>query len=342
MTLIKFQTALICGFLYLFLCGAGNCSAQNARQQIAGKLNELKQGVAQMKLDEGQSQGYLRYVSRADSALQSDYLFLSLFYLQQAWMMVRPDEFSVAKAEFAKQGMAGFDVEWKKVAGELKSKTRILDAKAGSHPAMAAQALIETALTVVGPYHQSSRLYALNADVGEALIYLGRAQAAMDFAVFCKNLQLPTTGNLISLPAIDAELKDLESKIVAAYKQPEAATKQRVFIQISVTLKTAEELNRENRFAGALVKYLDALLELTVQETPVPDEQKVLSLKSQSETLGKRLSSSDTDASLGVIYGEMSAYFLKQNSTDGESLKRAAAIIEKVLPAYFKITQKEK
>lgn len=334
-------TLIIVLFCWLFL-SVSDSYGQNAKVEIENKLTELKQSISQMKVEEAQSQAYQRLIGRTEAALQSDKLFLSLVYLQQAWMNVQPDQFSQAKAAIAKQGISGFDQEWKKVAVEFKSQERLLGATASTPQAVAVKALRETALTLTHPYHQSSRLYAVNADVNEALIYLGRAQAAMDFAVFSKNLQLPVTGKLSVQSPLETELKMLEAEIVEAYKQPDAAAKQRTFIQISVTLKTAEELNREKRFAGALVKYLDALLELRVQKTPAPDEQKVISLKSQSDIVRKRLLSSNTDGSIGLIYAEMAEFLLNQNQNIEENSKRALAIIENVLPAYFKITAKEK
>jgi hypothetical protein len=339
---IKSQWINIILLFYFVLIGTSVGYGQNTKAQIEGVINELKQSVSQMKVDEAQSQAYQRLISRTEAAVQSDKLFLSLVYLQQAWMNVRPDEFSLTKSAIAKQGIAGFDREWKKVAGEFKSKERSINANASTPQAVALKALMETALALTHPYHQSSRLYAVNADVGEALIYLGRSQAAMDFALFCKTIKLPVKGNFSRFSSIESELKTLEAEIVEAYKKPDAATRQRTFIQISVTLKTAEELNRDKRFAGALVKYLDALMELVVQETSVPDQIKLASLKSQSETLRKRLSSGEEDASIGLIYAEMAEHLLNQNSNVEENAKRAAAIIEKVLPAYFKITAKEK
>lgn len=339
---IKVRASSLSVLIYLLLFGAHDSMAQNAKAQIEAGINELKQTVSQMKVDDAQAKDYLRLVNRAEAALQSNYRFLSLVYLQQAWMNIQPEAYHLAKAEIAKQGVTGFDQEWKKVAGQWKSKDRLLNAKGLTLQPAAAKAVMETALTLIQPYHQSSRLYALNADVSEALIYLGRAQAAMDFALFCTHLDLPLKGSLIKSNPIVPELKDLEAKIVEAYKQPDAASKQRAFIQISVTLKMAEELNRERRFSGALLRYLDALLELTVQQTPAPDEQKLSSLKSQCDRFRERLLACGADASLGLIYAEMAEFLLNQGSTSEENLRRAAAVIEKILPAYFNITANEK
>jgi hypothetical protein len=339
---VKFLTAFIGSLLVLLPATVTSCPAQTAKSQIEGKLNELKQTVNRMQLDESQSQGYKRLIGRTETALQSDFLHLGLVYLQQAWMNIQPDAFSLAKAEMAKQGMAGFDAEWKKVGAELKDKAHLLNGKSTVRAPMLVNALFESALSQTQPYHQSSRLYALNADVGEALIYLGRAKAALEFALFCKTLQLPVKGDEIGIGSLDAELAELENRMVAAYKQPDAAAKQSVFIQISVTFKVAEELNRDKRYAGALMKYLDALLELTIQTTPAPDEEKLKSLKTQSESFIQRFAASASDLSIGSTYASMAAFLLKQNNADAVSQKRAAAIIETIIPAYLKITAKEK
>jgi hypothetical protein len=100
----------------------------------------------------------------------------------------------------------------------------------------------------------------------------------------------------------------------------------------------AAELNQEKRTAGALHKYLEAMLYLGLADSATQGD--VSRLKSQSEALAARLNNPRFDHSIGRLYWEMAQAALRRAEAEqpgGEEQKRASVILEKVLPAYFKL-----
>jgi hypothetical protein len=62
-------------------------------------------------------------------------------------------------------------------------------------------------------------------------------------------------------------------------------------------------------------------------------------LQKQSESLRLRLASNKSDFSIGLLYWQMAQQALQRyaaDQTDSDTAKRAAVIVEQVLPRYFK------
>ena len=107
-------------------------------------------------------------------------------------------------------------------------------------------------------------------------------------------------------------------------------------------MKMAADLNREQRYFGALLKYLDAGLYLHLLKAVSPDTARQAELRKQQEAFGKKLNDGKTDHSIGLIYWQMSERALHPSAGDTvgpEELKRADVIIKEVLPRYFRIVQ---
>jgi hypothetical protein len=314
----------------LFLCQS-LCVAQTAAAQITAENAHLKQALPTLGLSATDTAAYAQQLKLIDTATQSGNLFQGMYYLQRARVELMTFEYVQSKADVEKQGTAAFENEWRRVGQELAMKERLLATKTNLSLPAAVKAMVESSLTQVQPYYQSSRLYGRNTTIGDGLYYLGVAPANLDFALFCQQLKFEKPKSAPKLGSIETEISALEAAAVKAFQDPDNTEKQRAFIQISSTLKMARELNEEKRFAGALKTYLDALLDFGLVRASAPDAERSAELKKEAAKFRTLFSSSPTDQTIGLIYIEMAL------AADGDlGLQRAAVIVEKLLPSYLK------
>lgn len=307
------------------------------KEQIANEVKRLEQRLPALALPDNEAKSYQSALKRVAVMLRSDRVFLSLYYLQPVHSAVGTYDYHRSKAEVIKQGVDGFEAEWKNLGGQLAAREKAYVPESGETPA-AAMALAEASLTQVHPYYQSGHLYGLNRSVDEGVYYFGRSSAFLDFALFCRQLQFKKPRTPLKLKSLEHELQAMEDETLAAYKQSEDKDL-RQFITTNVSLKLAADLNHEQRYFGALLKYLDACMALKLLKATAPSPAQVELLKGQLAAFGKRLSSGDIDHSIGLMYWEMAQRALQPSADDevGEpDLKRAVVILDEVLPRYFK------
>jgi hypothetical protein len=266
--------------------------------------------------------------------------------LQAAWAEVQTREYLNAKSAIGKEGSTGaFESEWKRLGLVLDEKEKQLAGNTWRRSPAAVRALAESSLTQVRPYYQSGRLYGLNTTIDDGLYYLGLSPALLDYALFCQSLTFGQASPELKLAPLSDALAGLESDTLHSFRRAEADgryqqndTQRLRYIRANVTLKMAAELNQEKRTAGALHKYLEAMLYLGLADSATQGD--VSRLKSQSEALAARLNNPRFDHSIGRLYWEMAQAALRRAEAEqpgGEEQKRASVILEKVLPAYFKL-----
>jgi len=301
---------------------------------IAAEAMRLKGVLASLKLPDADSEIYVSAFNRVERARQSGYVFLSLFLLHPSAATLPAIEYQKAKADIEKGGLEALDREWKRLGGELAENERRLTAAPARRAPLAVQAMLERALTQVQPHYQSGRLYGQQTTIDAGLFYLGRAKAQLEFALFCRGLDAAASGPAPSLRSLAPELEELENEVMQAYRRLGAVDKDNTFIRINASLKVAQDLERERRFSGALLQYLEVFRALeAVNSTPAeslaPD-----ALKSLSESFRAQLSDGKTDHSVGWLYWQMAQTALE--SGDANDLKQAAVILHHVAPRYFK------
>jgi hypothetical protein len=306
------------------------CLAQTASAQIKAETTQLRQLLTALKLSDNETSSLTAQLNLIDQAAQSGNLYFGINVLQRGWVELNTNEYAKSKAEVEKQGLAAFESEWLRLGQELDAKRRQLVSNAAMPAAV--QVLIESSLTQVQPYYQSGRLYGRNTTIGAGLYYLGRAPANLDFALFCQHLKFPQSRAAPRLRNLDEQLEELEAATIKGFQDPANESKQSTFIQINSTLKMARELNAEQRYAGALKCYLDALLEFRAVNAAVPDLEARETLKKEAAGLRDRLVAAKSDQSIGVLYAEMA---LAAKSDAG--LRRAAVIVAQILPDYLKL-----
>ncbi len=330
--------------LLLSLAGEVGGQTVQAGEQISNEVKRLEQRLPLLTLPENEAKAYQDGLHRVSVALHSGRVFLSLYYLQSVHLAVGTYEYHRSKAGVIKQGTDGFEAEWKTLGAQLAAREKAYAPQSGQTPA-AAMALAEASLTQVHPYYQSGHLYGLNRTVDEGVYYLGKSSAFLDFAFFCRLLHFRKPRAPLRLNSLESELQAMEAETLAAYKQSEDKDL-RQFITTNVSLKSAAELNHEQRYFGALLKYLEAGLALKLIKAKAPTPAQVEVLKRQLTAFGKRLSSGDIDHSIGVLYWEMAARALQPSAGEevgeiGEpELKRAVVVLDEVLPRYFKAVSK--
>jgi hypothetical protein len=294
----------------------------------------LKGILASLKLPDAESVTYARAFSRVERARQSGHIFLSLFLLHPSAATLPAIEYQKAKADVEKGGLEALEREWRRLGGALAEKERRLTAAPARRLPLAVQAMLERALTQVQPHYQSGRLYGQQTTIDAGLFYMGRAKAQLEFALFCRGLDAVAPGAAPSLRSLAPELEELEREVTQAYRRLGAADKDNTFIRINASLKVAQDLERERRFSGALLQYLEVFRALEAAN-PMPAENLAPdALKLLGESFRAQLSGGKTDHSVGWLYWQMAQAALE--SGDVNELKQAAVILHHVAPQYFK------
>ncbi len=316
------------------------CRGQTAKDEIRLETARLKQQLGSLSLSESESKQYGQELDQTETALGAGYIYFGLYKASRIWATLRSLGYSKSKAEIEKQGVEAFEKEWRRLGGELAQKEKRFTAP--RQLAAAARALMDYSLTQVRPYHKSGRLYGLNTTIGNGLYYLGQARTNLDFALFCHGLGLKAAGSAIRLRPMDAELALLESEIVKAFDRPESAPNQRAYIVAHSVLKIALDLNREKRLAGALHAYLETCRAFYGITASAFDEKEIPEMKSQLDSFRSRFSSGKRDHSIGLIQWERVRFALDradEGHIDKDELRRAAVILNHVLPRYFKFIE---
>jgi hypothetical protein len=313
--------------------------AQTVKEQISTEIVRLKNILASLNLSDEDSLPYLRQLNRTAETLQSGYVYLSLYYLQGVEVDLIPLEYQQAKSNVEQQGVDGFEEEWRRLGEQLSEGEKIFANNRVKQTPVVVKALAEISQSQVQPYYKSGRLFGLNTTIKDGIYYLGRASANLNFAIYCQQLNFSQTRSSTKYHSLERQLQQAETETVKAFQQAKTAGEQQRYIAVNSTLKMAWELNRARSFSGALFQYLDVCLKLGLIKEASIDEQRFIVLQKQAESLRVHLSASKTDHSIGLLYWKMAQQALQRHTvdkTDSNNLKRAAVILEQVLPRYFK------
>lgn len=336
-------TGLLLVFLALALPQASQ--AQTSVNRILAETNRLEKTLSSLKLSEDETKARAAAIASVRQILQSGQLYLGLYRLQPVWVEIMAQAYAASKAEIEQQGNDAFEKEWQRLGLELTEKEKRLAAASSGNSPAATDALVESALTQVRPYYQSGKLYGLNTTIRNGLFYMGLAPAHIDFAIFCRELRLQPQAKPLKFRSLNPELTKLEAEILESYRLMDSSDNQPQFIRLNSSLKMAMELDREGRFAGALLKYLETVLFLSLLKAPPPDAKDLPRLVEQSRVMEGRLKKSGIDHSIGLIFIESAQGSLEEAARgrpDLERLKRATVIIDRLLPRYFELVSGDK
>jgi hypothetical protein len=314
----------------LFLMSPLVCAAQKVGDQIGAENANLRKLLTNSMQPPERTNEFLTQLKLIDEASQSGNLLQAMYHLQRVRIELMAQGYVKSKSEVEKGGAAAFELEWKRLGRELTAREKQLVIRGNTRLPAAVRALAESSLTQVQPYYQSGLLYGRNTTIGDGLYYLGLALANLDFARFCQQLKFERPKPAPKLRSIQTPLESLEAAAIKAFQDPSNTTKQRRFIEINSTLKMACELQAERRYAGALKTYLYALLAFGTVNVAVPNAETTTRLRKQAEELRARLTAAASDQTIGLIYLELAL-----TAKSEAELKRAAVIVEQVVPGYL-------
>jgi hypothetical protein len=306
------------------------------QNEISSAVARLRASMSSLKLEDADKNSSADLLNRAEGALGRGYLFLSLHTLQSVWMTLDAQAYMEAKASVAKRGTAAFENDWRRLGRELAGKEKRLNSTAPSLPATV-RALIQISRLQSRPYYKSGRLYGLQTTLDLGFYYMGIASGNIDFALFCQRLPFASGRPPLKLRPLTDQLAEIEAETLNAYEQSDAKDQARYNI-LNSRLKLASELDREKSLEGALQKYLEAVMTFGLITAPPVSADKLSSLKEQITASRARMSAPDQDHSIGHLFLEMAenAIASRQPETEADNVKRAAVILDQVLPRYFK------
>lgn len=325
---------LLC--LLIFTCGS--CYAQDATAQISAAAAGLEKTISSLNLSDEEAGQLMSEIRRARSSLAAGHLYLSLYVLQFSWVELTTRNYMAGKTAIEKGGVTAFEQEWQRLGLELSEKEKLLKLSHSRRLPTVVQALAESSQIQIRPYYQSGRLYGLNTTIPSGLYYLGRARANLDFALFCQRLQFAQLKPSIKLRSLKPELAQIEAETLQSYRSADASS-QPQYNRLNSNLKVASELNTAAMYEGALHEYLRSSLFLGLINKPAVNAEELSRLKTQSKTFERQLMAGKVDHSIGLLYWQLAERILNPAGAakpDENELKRAAVIMDKVLPLYFK------
>jgi hypothetical protein len=301
---------------------------------LAAGVERARELAASSGLGEAEAKGLADRIACAESAMRAGRRLLALHRLRSPFVEAGAFAYAHAKAGVAKAGPAAFEREWRRLGGEIRARERRLAGANGALPA-AARAMIQAARGQSAPYYQSGRLYGLNASLDSGLFYSGLGPSYLDYALVCGRMPPVSGGTAFRFVSVAPRIAALEAETVRAYDRADAAGRTK-FIDVNATLKLASELDRRGWYEGALYSYLEAALAFALLTEPAPTPGRVEALGADVRAAAARLAAGGADHSIGVVFLQSAESALAgECAGQAEGEKRAAALVDRVLPRYF-------
>jgi hypothetical protein len=323
-------------FLLILLISV-SCFAQDAAKQLSEATLQLEQRLATLKVSDDLKKQCTNDIADARANLKRGNLFLSLYTIRTCQLELSSLAYASSKTDISKKGAEAFEEEWRQLGSALTEKERTISDRTTKLPAVVV-AIADISQSQVRPYYQSGRLFALNSNMEEGIYYLGRAPANLNFAIFCRALNLSRPKkSTTEFRSLQSELTKLETAALRTYKSADVSSQQGQYNRLNSNLKIATELNRAAMFEGALLKYLESTLYFGLIITTAENED-VQHLRARTKELGKLLQSEKLDHSIGLLFWQMAEMTLNPQGTTEPTpaqIKRAVVILNNVIPAYF-------
>lgn len=204
---------------------------------------------------------------------------------------------------------------------------------------VAIQALQEVASSRLYHYHQAALNYARVDTVDSGLFYLGNAAGQRDFVELCGAFPAWSQERRPEILGLEAALKELESDTVSLFKQPRFSNSRKMYA-LNAGLKEVRQLVKEGARAGALLQLLEARLQFRLlSASPPPGGRRPADLKREAADWHKKLSSEGRDHSIALLYLQECDGALAYAPVGPADWERARAILEDLLPLYFRLTR---
>jgi hypothetical protein len=280
-------------------------------------------------------------LERAEQALRDGRHWFALERLAAA----RPNlaaAYSVSQRPIAtRTDAATFEAEWTRAKATLGDAIPpCARASLDEVRPAAVRALAEIACAQVRVLYDASIEYGRNTTPESGFFYLEAARAQREFAEFCRTLSTsssssPERASPAGSPpprGLTAEIENVEGELLAAYRPPASIARHADFIAASGTLKEARELDAAGLHDGALLRYLQASLRVTLlraQPAARDGRGPAVTLREAEPRLA-----AVPDPSLARIFVERAQADLDRGADTG-ALAAAEAVSSVVLPRYF-------
>ncbi|MBZ5537853.1 MAG: hypothetical protein LAO31_18010 [Acidobacteriia bacterium] len=325
-------------FLYLgLLLMAHGSYGQEPRAQISLQIGRLEHAINSAP-DSDQSADDTASLQQVRKAFDAGYVYASLYGLEPAMLHITTLQYTLSKSTLESKGLEAFEEEWLRVGTQLDKEEQSLTGTSLASLPSAVRAMVEAAQVQSRTYYQAARLYGRETTTQYGLQYLGLSKGYLDFAVWCSQLQFPTSPSWKAHSPGD-EIAALERDVIRSYNQPQALKQNEQFIGISSRLKFARELDEQGRWEAALQVYLNASLAFGLIDPPSTEGSKLSTLQKESKDLRNRLAAGPLDQSLGQLYWEIAQLDLEglaSKKIDNENANHAGVLLKEVLPRYLR------
>lgn len=305
---------LILLVLFVILLAACAGAADQARDPLAAEIERWSAFLESRPAEDKLRQQVQPALARAGEALGQGRRLLAMERLVDARENLAVAAYMGQRPAGQRKDMAAFEAEWKRMRDPLLASQ---PATGDLRPA-AVRALAEASLPQVRIYYDASLEYGRNTMPEQGLFYLGAAQAQREAVELLRTLSAPTSRREPPVRSLRPEIDALESEMLAVYRPPVSIDRHGEFIAASSTLKEARELDEAGLRYGALLRYLQASVQLAPLRGSSPPQK-----KEDTAGLESRLSKGDVDHSIGQLLLE---------SGHAETLPRYFAALEPARP----------
>lgn len=282
----------------------------------------------------------------------ADRLFWAVAQMEGAYVYLETLRFSASHPEIRDAGLDALQLEAEAFSSRVSDgEAELFGPGLGELPA-AYRAVAESVFQRVRTTQDAAL-------AGGGLYYLGKAQALLDFALFCRTLgTVPPSpsgdqgGETLAppqVPALTEAITALDLEVLDLYSPASAADRPVYgpFVQLNVTIKKARELDAQGYRYGALYTYLDARLRLELFRESGATAK---SAAADTETLHRQAAEwhqrldgqgpgaadhNEVDHSLGRLFWQAATAALADEPTEDDR-KQAGVIFNHVLPEYFR------
>ena len=314
-------------------------SAQSAHEQLRDEVARLRK-VAAEQTDDGDlwkqiGPGTITGLDRIAKDLDAGRTFVALRALAIFRVNLLGYAFAATHLDIAKDDMKAFDAQRQRMDGELRRlEEQYRAGQWGNQPA-AVRATAEASWGMARPLFDGSRDYAAATSTKYGLFYLGQAQAAADFALFCRALRFDGKAGQIAVRSFAVDTDALDVKVENAYQPPLSIERHSDFISINGWIKRATELDQWRLYYGALYAYLEGVRSFGDLQTTVPKKKELPALGKMHAALAKQFAAAGRDHSIAQMYLELAARELERAQAGEEASGRTARVLlEHVVPAY--------
>ncbi len=274
-------------------------------------------------------------VEDADTAVTAGRTHLAAEHLGGALVIGEALAYRAGKKDEI-EDFEAFAAEWRTQATVADRARELVTGEfCGQAPAQV-RALVEASLNQVPAYYHAAGAMGPATNVETGLYYLGRAVGALKIVNWCELMAAePRTAPV--LRSLGRELAELETATGREYARPGAAIdKHSDFIGLNATIKELRELDGKGLRFGALYKYLDGVLRVTLLADPEADGDRA-ALLGQARDLDARLDAAPADHGIARIFLDRATAALTDTEAEATDLAAAEHVLGRVLPAYFEI-----